>query len=81
MLSSCWRGIKAEAVLGAPCVLEPSFAAFKLDYRKTAAYQSYVGNNFSKPHVRADSARSLLFLLCALPTNLSLSNATRWHNI
>ena len=40
----------AEAVLGPDCVLEPSFAAFKLDHRKTAAHTSYVGNNFSRPH-------------------------------
>ena len=40
----------AEALLGPGCVLEPSFAAFKLDHKKTANHASYVGNNFSKPH-------------------------------
>jgi hypothetical protein len=40
----------AEALLGQGCVLEPSFAAFKLNHKKTANHTSYVGNNFSKPH-------------------------------
>jgi hypothetical protein len=42
----------AEAVLGGEAVLEPSFAAFRLDHRKTAAARGagYVGTNFGKPH-------------------------------
>lgn len=39
----------AERLLGGECVLEPSFAAFRLSPEK-AKKGRYVGNNFAKPH-------------------------------
>jgi len=39
-----------ETLLGGRCMLEPSFAAFRLDHSKSSANRRYVGNNFPKPH-------------------------------
>ena len=40
-----------KSVLGAGCVLEPSFAAFRLSHTKaTVKQRAYVGQNFSRPH-------------------------------
>ena len=47
----------AEAVLGAGCLLEPSFAAFALDPQKAGT--SYVGTNFGRPHRDYSYADSL----------------------
>lgn len=38
-----------EDLLGGRCVIEPSFAAFRLNRQKSLR-GSYVGNNFAKPH-------------------------------
>ena len=40
----------AEQILGGPCVLEPSLAAFHLNYRKDRAKEHYMGTNFGLPH-------------------------------
>ncbi|EKX35768.1 hypothetical protein GUITHDRAFT_118043 [Guillardia theta CCMP2712] len=41
----------AEKLIGGPCVLEPTFAAYHLDYHKAGeSGNRYVGTNFSLPH-------------------------------
>lgn len=54
VFEATWRLILAiwpiaEQLLGGECVLEPSFAAFRLNPDK-AKKGRYVGNNFAKPH-------------------------------
>ena len=41
---------QAELLLGGPCVLEPSLAAFLLDHRRSTGGERYVGQNFALPH-------------------------------
>jgi len=68
----------AEALLGGPCVLEPSFAAFRLNYEK-GLKGTYVGNNFSKPHrdySYADSIEGLTQTLKVLSVWVPLNDIT-----
>eukprot|EP00854_Cymbomonas_tetramitiformis_P004955 gene4955-6039_t len=48
LVARLWRC--AEALLESECVLEPSFAAFRLNAEKDSKGQRYVGNNFGLPH-------------------------------
>ena len=50
LIRSVWK--KVESLLDGPCVLEPSFTAFLLNYHKDQDpdQQRYVGTNFALPH-------------------------------
>lgn len=54
MYDVAWESVRAvwrhvEQIIG-PCWLEPSIAAFKLNYSKSSKGERYVGNNFGMPH-------------------------------
>ncbi|KAK3277237.1 hypothetical protein CYMTET_14745 [Cymbomonas tetramitiformis] len=48
LIDGIWDHV--EAIMGGPCVLEPSFTAFRLSHKKSADGEKYIGNNFGLPH-------------------------------
>ena len=55
MYDEAWSFVRkvwpyAEALLGGPCLLEPTVAAYHLNYEAAQRGNSYVGTNFSLPH-------------------------------
>lgn len=54
MYDVAWEAVRdvwqhVQKIIG-PCWLEPSIAAFKLNYDKSSKGERYVGNNFGVPH-------------------------------